>query len=74
MLSRRKEKAMDSVIVQQPCVEHIRKKYFSLFTVCIMDIERKSAETDRELLPSFPSYLRDKVRSGVAPYSIDLKV
>jgi hypothetical protein len=61
---------MESVIVQQPYVEHIRKKYFSLFTVCIMDIERKVAAPDLERLPALPSYHR----SGGASYTIDFKV
>ena len=74
MLSRRKENVMEGVIVQQPRIERIRKKYFSLFTVCIMDIERKSAAPDLELLPTSTSYLHDKVRSGGASYTIDLKV
>jgi hypothetical protein len=71
---RKKEKVMESVIVQQPHIEHIRKKYFSLFTVCIMDIERKVAAPDLELLPAPPFYPDDKVRSVGASYTIDLKV
>ena len=64
---------MESVIVQQPHVEHIRKKFFSLFTVCIMDIERKVKAPDLELIPS-PSCHDDKVRCGGASYTIDLMV
>lgn len=69
-----KEKVMDSEFYQQPYVEHIRKKYFSLFSVCIMDIERKIVAPDLELIPALPSYHNDKVRSGGAAYIIDLKV
>jgi hypothetical protein len=65
---------MESINVQQPHIEHIRKKYFSLFTICIMDIERKVAAPDLELLPAPPFYHDDKVKSGVDSYTIDLKV
>jgi len=65
---------MERVIVQQPHIEHIRKRYFSLFTVCTMDIERKAAEPDFEMLPSAPSCYNDKERSKGALYTIDLKV
>jgi hypothetical protein len=70
MLWWKKEKVMENIIIQQPQIEHIRKKFFSLFTVCIMDIERKVAKPDHELLPVSPSYHRP----GGAPYIIDFKV
>jgi hypothetical protein len=73
MLCWRKEQVMESFIVQQPHIEHIRKKYFSLFTVCIIDIERKSAAPDLGLMPVSPSYKDDKVRFREASYIIDLK-
>ena len=65
---------MESINVQQPHIGHIRKKYFSLYTVCIMDIERKIAAPDLELLPAPPFYHDDKARSGGTLYTIDLKV
>ncbi len=65
---------MDSAFYQQPYVEHIRKKYFSLFSVCITDIERKIVAPDLDLIPSLPSYHNDKVRSKGAVCIIDLKV
>jgi hypothetical protein len=74
MLWWRKEKVMESVIVQRSHVEHIRKKYFSLFTVCIMDIERKVATPDLEPIPPSPLYHCDKILSAGALYTIDLKV
>ena len=65
---------MESIIVQQPHVEHIRKKFFSLFTVCIMDIERKVTAPDLELIPASPSCHDDKVRCRGALYTIDLMI
>jgi len=65
---------MKSVIVQQPHVERIRKKYFSLFTFCILDIERKAASPELELIPAPPSYSDGKVRFCKSSYTIDLKV
>jgi hypothetical protein len=66
---------MESVIVQQSHVERIRKKYFSLFTICVMDIERKVAMPELELLPAPPSCHNEEIRSGGgASYIIDLKV
>lgn len=65
---------MKSVIVQQPQVERIRKKYFSLFTVCILDIERKAASPELELIPAPQSYSDGKVGFGEASYTIDLRV
>jgi hypothetical protein len=67
---------MESVILQRPHVEHIRKKYFSLFTVCIMDIERKVAGPDLELIPPSPLYHCNKIESAGAGsiYTIDMKV
>jgi len=65
---------MESIIVQHPYVERIRKKYFSLFTVCIMDIERKPTASDVDLFPGPPFYHNDKDRPSGTSYSIDLKI
>jgi hypothetical protein len=70
----RKEKVMESVSVQQPHIEHIRKKCFSLFTFYIMDIERKLTKPELGLKPILPSYHDDKVRFEGVSYTIDLKV
>jgi hypothetical protein len=69
-----KEKVMESVIFQQPHVEHVRKIIFSLYTVCIMDIERKVEAPDLEMIPAWQFYHNDSVRPGRASYTIDLKV
>jgi hypothetical protein len=69
-----KEKILESIIYQKPYVEHIRKKYFSLFSICIMDIDRQGVTPNLELITAPPSFHNDKVRSVGAAYTIDLKV
>jgi len=65
---------MESISVQNPQIERIRKKYFSLFTFCIMDIERKSIASGIDLLPGPPFYHNDKDRPLGTSYVIDLKI
>jgi hypothetical protein len=69
-----KEKVMENFIFQQPQVEHVRKIIYSLYTVCIMDIERKVEAADLEQMPAWQFYHNDKVRHRRASYTIDLKV
>jgi hypothetical protein len=68
-----KEKVMEGVFYQQPYVEHIRKKYL-LFTVCIMDIERKVTPLCINFNPTLPFYHNDNVKYGETSYTIDLKI
>ncbi len=62
---------MEHIFEQETHVKHVRKRIFSLFTVCIMDYEK--IVTTPEMRPTLQSHMK-KVQNGCGPYLIDLQV
>ena len=65
---------MEHIVEQQTHVVRVRKRIFSLFTICIMDSE-KIVTTPHlvEMGPTLQSR-REKVQNGRVSYLIDLQV
>jgi len=65
---------MEHIVEQQTHVVHVRKRIFSLFTICIMDSE-KIVTTPHlvEMRPTLQPQM-EKVQNGRVPYLIDLQV
>ena len=65
---------MEHIFEQQTHVKHVRKRIFSLFTICIIDYE-KIVTTPHlvEMRPTLQSHM-EKVQNGKVPYLIDLRV
>jgi hypothetical protein len=71
----RKERSMETIFHQQTHVEHIRKKIFSLFTICIMEVERKTTMPDLGLVREVQHRTSERVMYGKDdPCIIDLTV
>jgi len=70
----RKERSMETIFHQQTHVEHIRKKIFSLFTICIMYVESKTTTPDRELVRVVQYHTKERARSGKDSCIIDVTV
>ena len=54
-------------------IERTRKRIFSLFTVCIIDYEKKSTTPDLEIMHDAQSHLIENDRTGSSSSIIDIQ-
>jgi hypothetical protein len=65
---------MEHIVAQQTHVKHVRKRIFSLFTVCIIDFEERVTTPHLvETRPILQSHI-EKVQNGRVSYLVDLRV
>jgi hypothetical protein len=65
---------MEHIVKKQTHVVHVRRRTFSLFTICIVDSEKIVTTPQRVEMRPTPLSHMEKMQNGRVSYLIDLKV